>query len=48
MRAASPGSLQDAFQQARVRRPDGKVVQGEVVREDALGARTGPTTPARP
>ncbi|MGW3556261.1 FxsA family membrane protein [Streptomyces sp. NPDC000963] len=35
MRAASPGSLQDAFQQARVRRPDGKVVQGEVVREDA-------------
>ncbi|MEU3692318.1 FxsA family membrane protein [Streptomyces narbonensis] len=35
MTAAPPGSLQDAFQQARIRRPDGKVVQGEVVREDA-------------
>ncbi|MFF5636153.1 FxsA family membrane protein [Streptomyces sp. NPDC012825] len=35
MRAASPGGLQDAFQQARIHRPDGKVVQGEVVREDA-------------
>ncbi|MGW0121668.1 FxsA family membrane protein [Streptomyces sp. NPDC003327] len=35
MAAAPPGSLQDAFQQARMRRPDGKVVQGEVVREDA-------------
>ncbi|MFE0738717.1 FxsA family membrane protein [Streptomyces sp. NPDC058855] len=34
MNAAPPGSLQDAFQQARMRRPDGKVVQGEVVRED--------------
>ncbi|WP_225802781.1 FxsA family membrane protein [Streptomyces sp. NK15101] len=35
MGAASPGSLQDAFQQARIHRPDGKVVQGEVIREDA-------------
>ncbi|MEU7074379.1 FxsA family membrane protein [Streptomyces narbonensis] len=35
MTAAPPGSLQDAFQQARIHRPDGKVVQGEVVREDA-------------
>ncbi|WP_137990592.1 FxsA family membrane protein [Streptomyces vilmorinianum] len=35
MTAAPPGSLQDAFQQARMRRPDGKVVQGEVIREDA-------------
>ncbi|MFJ4965455.1 phage T7 F exclusion suppressor FxsA [Streptomyces sp. ADI96-02] len=37
MRAASgaaPGSLSDAFQQARMRRPDGKVVQGEVIRQD--------------
>lgn len=35
MRQASPGSLGDAFQQARIHRPDGKVVQGEVIREDA-------------
>ncbi|MFI6940097.1 FxsA family membrane protein [Streptomyces sp. NPDC050418] len=31
---ASPGSFEDAFQQARIHRPDGKVVQGEVIRED--------------
>ncbi|MEW1615775.1 MULTISPECIES: FxsA family membrane protein [unclassified Streptomyces] len=41
MRAASPGGLSDAFQQARMRRPDGKVVQGEVIREDG-------TQPSRP
>ncbi|MER7816488.1 FxsA family membrane protein [Streptomyces sp. NPDC096153] len=35
MRRASPGSLGDAFQQARIHRPDGKIVQGEVIREDA-------------
>ncbi|MGI5400351.1 FxsA family membrane protein [Streptomyces sp. CA-135486] len=34
MRAATPGSLGDAFQQARIRRPDGKIVQGEVIRQD--------------
>ncbi|WP_175409482.1 FxsA family membrane protein [Streptomyces sp. TRM64462] len=39
MRAAAPGSFGDAFQQARIHRPDGKVVPGEVVRED---------TPAEP
>lgn len=38
MRAAAPGSLGDAFQQARMRRPDGKVVQGEVIREDGTPA----------
>ncbi|MCC3772353.1 FxsA family membrane protein [Streptomyces sp. UNOC14_S4] len=35
--AAVPGAfgpVGDAFQQARMRMPDGKVVQGEVVRED--------------
>ncbi|MEU1302340.1 FxsA family membrane protein [Streptomyces shenzhenensis] len=32
---AAPGSLGDAFQQARIHRPDGKVVQGEVIRDDA-------------
>ncbi|MFF4042461.1 FxsA family membrane protein [Streptomyces sp. NPDC001816] len=31
---AAPGTLGDAFQQARIHRPDGKVVQGEVIRED--------------
>ncbi|MET9663102.1 FxsA family membrane protein [Streptomyces sp. NPDC006510] len=42
MRAASPGSLSDAFQQARIHRPDGKIVQGEVIREDGTqpGARS--------
>ncbi|MFJ2649298.1 FxsA family membrane protein [Streptomyces sp. NPDC087420] len=31
---AAPGTLGDAFQQARMRQPDGKVVQGEVIRHD--------------
>ncbi|MET9096732.1 FxsA family membrane protein [Streptomyces cyaneofuscatus] len=44
MRAASPGSLSDAFQQARMHRPDGKVVQGEVIREDG----TPPSRPSGP
>ncbi|MER5968259.1 FxsA family membrane protein [Streptomyces sp. NPDC002055] len=34
MRTAQPGTFGDAFQQARMHRPDGKVVQGEVVRDD--------------
>ncbi|MGW0878558.1 FxsA family membrane protein [Streptomyces sp. NPDC002671] len=34
LRHAAPGSLGNAFQQARMHRPDGKVVQGEVIRED--------------
>ena len=43
MRAATtPGGLQDAFQQARIHRPDGKVVQGEVIREDGAPARPRP------
>ncbi|CAO0826674.1 Membrane protein OS=Streptomyces microflavus OX=1919 GN=Smic_10380 PE=4 SV=1 [Streptomyces microflavus] len=42
MRAASPGSLSDAFQQARMHRPDGKVVQGEVIREDGTQPPSGP------
>ncbi|MEW2048550.1 FxsA family membrane protein [Streptomyces sp. NPDC005476] len=32
--AGTPGALGDAFQQARIHRPDGKVVQGEVIRDD--------------
>ena len=34
MREAAPGSFGDAFQQARIHCPDGKVVQGEVIRDD--------------
>ncbi|WP_329215460.1 FxsA family protein [Streptomyces sp. NBC_01485] len=32
--AATQGSLGDAFQQARIHRPDGKVVPGEVIRDE--------------
>ncbi|MEU3503907.1 FxsA family membrane protein [Streptomyces hundungensis] len=35
MRAAVPGTFGDAFQQARIHHPDGKVVPGEVIRDDA-------------
>ncbi|MFG3397191.1 FxsA family membrane protein [Streptomyces parvus] len=41
MQAATPGSLGDAFQQARMHRPDGKVVQGEVIRDDGPRAPGG-------
>ncbi|MZE81692.1 FxsA family membrane protein [Streptomyces xinghaiensis] len=34
MSAAGPGGLGEAFQQARMHRPDGKVVQGEVIHRD--------------
>ncbi|MFI6149573.1 FxsA family membrane protein [Streptomyces sp. NPDC051109] len=34
MAAAPAGSFGDAFQQARIHQPDGKIVQGEVIRED--------------
>ncbi|MFE6165085.1 FxsA family membrane protein [Streptomyces sp. NPDC056486] len=37
--AATQGGLGDAFQQARMHRPDGKVVQGEVIRDDERQAR---------
>ncbi|MEH0632275.1 MULTISPECIES: FxsA family membrane protein [Streptomyces] len=33
--AAGAGDFADAFQQARMHQPDGKVVQGEVIRDDA-------------
>ncbi|MEU1483320.1 FxsA family membrane protein [Streptomyces sp. NPDC005752] len=42
MRAAAPGGISGAFQQARIHRPDGKVVQGEVIREDGTPARPRP------
>ncbi|MEU1294435.1 FxsA family membrane protein [Streptomyces sp. NPDC005840] len=35
--AAAPGTVGGAFQQARMYRPDGKVVQGEVVRDEPGG-----------
>ncbi len=45
---ASAGGFGDAFQQARIHRPDGKVVQGEVIREDRPGPQSGPDTAYRP
>ncbi|MGC0333298.1 UPF0716 protein FxsA [Streptomyces sp. SAI-170] len=46
LRAAAPGSFGDAFQQARIHRPDGKVVQGEVIRDEPGGdAPQGPRPP---
>ncbi|HEY9367226.1 FxsA family membrane protein [Streptomyces sp.] len=48
MRAATPGSLQDAFQQARIHRPDGKVVPGEVIRDDAPQGPREPQDPRPP
>jgi UPF0716 protein FxsA len=46
LRAASPGGgFGDAFQQARIHRPDGKVVQGEVVRDDTPGGGEPGTGP---
>ncbi|MET9698697.1 FxsA family membrane protein [Streptomyces sp. NPDC006529] len=41
MAAAPAGSFGDAFQQARIHQGDGMVVQGEVIREDAV-RRPGP------
>ncbi|MFD3929619.1 FxsA family membrane protein [Streptomyces sp. NPDC058614] len=43
--AASPGTLGDAFQQARMHRPDGKVVQGEVIRDGTSRQEPGPRPP---
>lgn len=47
LREAAEGSFGGAFQQARIHRPDGKVVQGEVVRHDEPGgdAPQGPRPP---
>ncbi|MEV6679979.1 FxsA family membrane protein [Streptomyces erythrochromogenes] len=48
MAAAPAGSFGDAFQQARIHYPDGKIVQGEVIREDRPGPQDGPDTTYRP
>jgi UPF0716 protein FxsA len=45
LRGATPGSLGDAFQQARMHRPDGKVVQGEVIRNEPSDAPREPRPP---
>ncbi|GGV46971.1 membrane protein [Streptomyces griseoflavus] len=46
LREAGNGSLGGAFQQVRIHRPDGKVVQGEVIRDEP--ARTPGDTPQGP
>lgn len=49
MASAPAGTFGDAFQQARIHYPDGKIVQGEVIREDRPGAQDeGPDTTYRP
>jgi UPF0716 protein FxsA len=45
LRKATPGSFGDAFQQTRIHRPDGKVVQGEVIRDEPGDAPQGPRPP---
>ncbi|MFJ9542099.1 FxsA family membrane protein [Streptomyces sp. NPDC101225] len=45
LREARPGGFGDAFQQARIHRPDGKVVQGEVVRDEPGDAPQDPPPP---
>ncbi|MER5451904.1 FxsA family membrane protein [Streptomyces sp. NPDC002766] len=47
LREAVPGGFGDAFQQARIHRPDGKIVQGEVVRDDERAGDT-PQEPRPP
>jgi UPF0716 protein FxsA len=48
MREAAPGTFGDAFHQARIHRPDGKVVQGEVIRDEDGQGRGGSETGQRP
>ncbi|MFF5449276.1 FxsA family membrane protein [Streptomyces sp. NPDC012888] len=45
MAAASAGSFGNAYHQARIHYPDGKVVQGEVIREDHPADPDHPTRP---
>ena len=49
LREVADGSLGDAFQQARMHRPDGKVVQGEVIRDEpGTGPGGSPQGPRPP
>jgi UPF0716 protein FxsA len=45
LREAVPGTLGDAFRQARMHHPDGKVVQGEVIRDEPGDAPQDPRPP---
>lgn len=45
MRAAAPGTVGGAFQQSRMHRPDGKVVQGEVIHHDEPPRESGEQYP---
>ncbi|MFC9890534.1 FxsA family membrane protein [Streptomyces pilosus] len=47
LREAAHGSLGGAFQQVRIHRPDGKVVQGEVIRDEP-GTTPGDTPQGPP
>ncbi|MGA4847625.1 FxsA family membrane protein [Streptomyces sp. G5(2025)] len=44
----TPGGLGDAFQRARMHRPDGKVVQGEVIRDEPPARDPRPDDPQLP
>ncbi|MFJ9666283.1 MULTISPECIES: FxsA family membrane protein [unclassified Streptomyces] len=48
LREVADGSLGDAFQQARMHRPDGKVVQGEVIRDEPGAGPGGSPQEPRP
>ncbi|MFC9296610.1 FxsA family membrane protein [Streptomyces sp. NPDC057011] len=48
MTSAPAGGFGDAFRQARIHYPDGKIVQGEVIREDRPQGQQGPDTAYRP
>ncbi|MCX5080381.1 FxsA family membrane protein [Streptomyces sp. NBC_00401] len=51
MQSAAPGTFGDAFQQARMHRPDGTVIQGEVIKDDERPAQrpdAGPRPPIAP
>ncbi|MGW1954964.1 FxsA family membrane protein [Streptomyces sp. NPDC001920] len=45
LREATPGSFGDAFQQARIHHPDGKIVQGEVIKDEPRDAPQEPRPP---
>ncbi|MEU6894370.1 FxsA family membrane protein [Streptomyces sp. NPDC046557] len=45
MTSAAPGGFGAAFQQARIHQPDGKVVRGEVIRDDRPQPGRGPSGP---
>ncbi|WP_372352693.1 FxsA family membrane protein [Streptomyces sp. KL116D] len=48
MSTPSRGTFADAFQQARMHRPDGTVIQGEVIREDERPGGHGDDSDPRP